>query len=83
MIDVGYRWKDANNALWVLRRLEEAKLFFVETPLHTDDLGGLARLAEATTTPVAVGEFLQTRYEFRELMDRGRCDVIQPDLGRH
>jgi L-alanine-DL-glutamate epimerase-like enolase superfamily enzyme len=82
MIDVGYRWKDANNALWVLRRLEEARLFFVETPLHTDDLDGLARLAEATTTPVAVGEFLQTRHEFRELMDRGRCDVIQPDLGR-
>jgi L-alanine-DL-glutamate epimerase-like enolase superfamily enzyme len=29
-----------------------------------------------------VGEFLQTRHEFRELMDRGHCDVIQPDLGR-
>ena len=82
MIDVGYRWKNWNDALWVLRRIEDDKLFFVETPLHTDDLEGLARLADATTTPVAVGEFLQTRHEFRELMDRGRCDVIQPDLGR-
>jgi L-alanine-DL-glutamate epimerase-like enolase superfamily enzyme len=35
--------------------VEEDKLFFVETPLHTDDLDGLARLAEATTTPLAVG----------------------------
>jgi len=82
MIDVGYRWKNCNDALWVLRRIEEDKLFFVETPLHTDDLDGLARLADATTTPVAVGEFLQTRHEFRELMDRGHCDVIQPDVGR-
>ncbi|HEX8984184.1 MAG TPA: mandelate racemase/muconate lactonizing enzyme family protein [Bryobacteraceae bacterium] len=82
MIDVGYRWKNCNDALWVLRRIEDDKLFFVETPLHTDDLDGLARLAEATTTPLAVGEFLQTRHEFRELMDRGRCDVIQPDVGR-
>ena len=82
MIDVGYRWKNSNEALWVLERLEEDKLLFVETPLHTDDLEGLARLADATTTPVAVGEFLQTRHEFRELMDRGRCDVIQPDMGR-
>jgi L-alanine-DL-glutamate epimerase-like enolase superfamily enzyme len=81
-IDVGYRWKNFNDALWVLRSVEDAKLLFVETPLHTDDLDGLARLADATTTPVAVGEFLQTRYEFRELMDRGHCDVIQPDLGR-
>lgn len=82
MIDVGYRWKNANDALWVLRRVEDDKLFFVETPLHTDDLDGLARLADATTTPVAAGEFLQTRHEFRELMDRGHCDVIQPDMGR-
>ncbi|MCW5980416.1 MAG: mandelate racemase/muconate lactonizing enzyme family protein [Bryobacteraceae bacterium] len=82
MIDVGYRWKNANDALWVLKRVEDARLFFVETPLHTDDLDGLARLADATTTPVAAGEFLQTRHEFRELMDRGRCDVIQPDVGR-
>lgn len=82
MIDVGYRWKNCNDALWVLRRIEEDKLFFVETPLHTDDLDGLARLADSTTTPVAAGEFLQTRHEFRELMDRGHCDVIQPDVGR-
>ena len=78
MIDVGYRWKSANDALWVLQRVEDDKLLFVEAPLHTDDLDGLARLADATTTPVAVGEFLQTRHEFRELMDRGHCDVIQP-----
>jgi L-alanine-DL-glutamate epimerase-like enolase superfamily enzyme len=82
MIDVGYRWKNFNDALWVLRRIEDDKVFFVETPVHTDDLDGLARLADGTTTPVAVGEFLQTRHEFRELMDRGHCDVIQPDVGR-
>jgi len=82
MIDVGYRWNNWNDALWVLRRIEDDKLFFVETPLHTDDLDGLARLADATTTPLAVGEFLQTRHEFRELMDRGHCDLIQPDIGR-
>lgn len=82
MIDVGYRWKNFNDALWVLRSVEDEKVFFVETPVHTDDLDGLARLADATTTPVAVGEFLQTRHEFRELMDRGHCDVIQPDIGR-
>ena len=68
--------------LWVLRRIEDDKLSFVETPLHTDDLEGMRRLADATTTPVAAGEFLQTRHEFRELLDAGQCDVIQPDLGR-
>src|SRR5262245_30799201 len=38
MIDVGYRWKTANEALWVLQRVEDDRLCFVETPLHTDDL---------------------------------------------
>ena len=82
MIDAGYRWKNWREAQRLLRHIEEDKLFFVETPLHTDDLDGYARLAESTSTPVAAGEFLQTRHEFRELMDRGCCDVIQPDLGR-
>ena len=82
MVDVGYRWKNFKEALWALRRVEDMQLLFVETPLHTDDLDGLARLAAATTTPVAAGEFLQTRHEFRELIERGGCDVIQPDLGR-
>jgi len=82
MIDVGYRWKNCNDAIWVLRSVEEERLLFVEAPLHTDDLDGLARLTDATTTPVAVGEFLQTRHEFRELIVRGGCDVIQPDVGR-
>ena len=82
MTDVGYRWKNSKEALWALRRVEDAQLLFVETPLHTDDLDGLARLADSTTTPVAAGEFLQTRHEFRELIERGRCDVIQPDVGR-
>jgi len=40
MIDVGYRRKNSNDALWVLRNVEDAKLLFVETPLHTDDIDG-------------------------------------------
>jgi L-rhamnonate dehydratase len=82
MIDVGYRWKNWNDALWALQRMENDHLVFVETPLHTDDLDGMRRLADGTTTPVAAGEFLQTRHEFAELITRGHCDVIQPDMGR-
>ena len=82
MIDVGYRWKNWNDALWALQRMEDDHLLFVGTPLHTDDLDGMQRLADGTTTPVAAGEFLQTRHEFAELIARGHCDVIQPDMGR-
>jgi L-alanine-DL-glutamate epimerase-like enolase superfamily enzyme len=43
---------------------------------------GYRRLAGATDIRIAAGEWLQTRYEFLDLMDRGQVDLIQPDVGR-
>jgi L-alanine-DL-glutamate epimerase-like enolase superfamily enzyme len=82
MVDVAYCWADWKEALRVCRSLEEYDLFFVETPLPVDDLDGLARLADATDIRIASGEWLQTRFEFADLMDRGHVDVAQPDIGR-
>jgi len=82
MVDVGYCWSDANEAASVLRQMEAFNLFFIETPLRSDDMAGHARLAELTSIPIAAGELLQTRFEFEELMDRGKVRVVQPDVGR-
>jgi L-alanine-DL-glutamate epimerase-like enolase superfamily enzyme len=82
MVDVAYCWSDWKEALRVCRSLEEYDLFFLETPLPVDDLDGLARLANSTNIRIASGEWLQTRYEFADLMDRGNVDVAQPDVGR-
>ena len=32
--------------------------------------------------PIAAGEWLTTRFEFLDLMDRGKVKVVQPDMGR-
>ncbi len=82
MIDVGYRWTDSKAAIWTLRQLEDSNLYFVETPMRMDDLDGHARLAEAVTTRIAGAELLASRFEALDLMDRGKVDVIQPDIGR-
>ena len=82
MVDVAYCWSDWKEALRVLRRLEKYDIFFVETPLSSDDLEGYARLSDVTPIRIAAGEWLQTRFEFAELMERGRVDVVQPDIGR-
>ena len=82
MVDVAYCWSDWKDALRVLRRLEEYDIFFVETPLPSDDLEGYRNLSDATQIRIAAGEWLQTRFEFLELMDRGGVDVVQPDVGR-
>jgi L-alanine-DL-glutamate epimerase-like enolase superfamily enzyme len=39
-------------------------------------------LADATSIRIAAGEWLNTRFEFADLMDRGHVDVAQVDVGR-
>jgi L-alanine-DL-glutamate epimerase-like enolase superfamily enzyme len=43
---------------------------------------GYARLPDAVGIRVAAGEWLTTRLGFADLMDRGKVDVAQPDVGR-
>jgi L-alanine-DL-glutamate epimerase-like enolase superfamily enzyme len=82
MLDVAYAWPSAEHALAVLQQLEQYDLFFVETPIDIDDLEGYARLHEASPIPIAAGEWQNTHWEFLDLADRGRVDVLQPDVGR-
>ena len=82
MIDVQYAYPDADTCLAAIREWERFNLFFIETPLPSDDLAGYARLAAEQPIPIAAGEWLTTRFEFLDLMDRGKVAVVQPDIGR-
>lgn len=82
MVDVAYTWRDAKEALRVAKLLEPFDIFFLETPLPIDDLDGYAFLADHSPLRIAAGEWQNTRFEFIDLMDRGRIDVAQPDVGR-
>ncbi|HUQ92497.1 MAG TPA: mandelate racemase/muconate lactonizing enzyme family protein [Bryobacteraceae bacterium] len=82
MVDVCYCWTNAKEALRVMRQLEPYDLFFLETPLQLDDLDGYAFLHDHSPIRVAAGELQNTRFEFLDLMDRGKVDVAQPDVGR-
>ena len=55
--------------------------FFFENPLHVENLEGYATHVWRSPMRIAAGEWLNTRYEFLDLMDRGRVDVAQPDIG--
>ena len=82
MVDVAYAWPDARTALGVLERLAEYDLFFLETPIDIDDLEGYAFLHDHSPIPIAAGEWQNTHFEFLDLADRGKVDVLQPDVGR-
>src|SRR3989442_76752 len=82
MVDVCYCWSNAREALRVLEQLEPYDLFFMETPIRIDDMEGHRFLAEHSPIAIAAGEMLNTRFEFLQLMDRGKGDVAQADGGR-
>lgn len=82
MVDVAYCWPDAKAALRVLNRLAPYDVFFLETPIDIDDLDGYAFLADHSPIRIAAGEWQNTHFEFIDLADRGKLDVLQPDVGR-
>jgi D-arabinonate dehydratase/D-galactarolactone cycloisomerase len=77
---------DANNGYSVAmairqgRRLEELDLAHYEEPVAHYDYDGLARVADALDAPVSAGEQEYTRWQFRDLIVRGRVDIVQPDV---
>ena len=78
MVDVGYLFNDLPTVSRICRELEELDIFFFETPFPVDSSGPYARLSELTSIPLAMGEHGVTRWEFLEMMDRGRVSVMQP-----
>jgi len=82
MVDVQYLWEDAATCLSVVKDWAPFDVFFLETPIWSDNLDEYRKLAERAPMKIAAGEWLATRYEFEELMDRGQVQVAQPDVGR-
>jgi len=82
MLDIGFGWRDAEHAIAMTRRLARYRPRWIEEPLPPDDVEGYARLADAVDVPIAAGEENTTRFEFAELIERGRLDVLQPDISR-
>jgi L-alanine-DL-glutamate epimerase-like enolase superfamily enzyme len=78
MVDVGYLFHDVPTAARVCRELESLGVYFFETPFPVDAPMPYAELAARTSIPLAMGEHGVTRWEFLDMMDRGRVAVVQP-----
>ena len=62
------------------RVLEPLDLLFIEEPLLSENHEGLAQIASLVSTPIALGERLFTRWDFKPFFESGAVDIIQPDL---
>jgi galactonate dehydratase len=67
-------------AIGLARELEPFAPGWIEEPVPPHNLKALHKVAESVSIPVATGERLHTRYEFRELFELQSADILQPDI---
>lgn len=62
------------------KKLEEFDLMFIEEPVLCENMEDFINIARVANIPIATGERLFTRYDFKRLLQTGAVDIIQPDL---
>ena len=62
------------------RVLEPMGLLFIEEPLLSENPEGLAQISQLVSTPIALGERLHSRWDFKPFLIAGAVDIIQPDI---
>ncbi len=83
-IDIGLdphaRIFEPGRALELCQVVAPYRPFFMEEALRPENYDALAKLSQHVDIPLATGEMLYTRYEFRELLNLQAVDIIQPDI---
>ncbi|MBI3711948.1 MAG: galactonate dehydratase [Burkholderiales bacterium] len=64
----------------LLRELEPYRPLFVEEPVLAENAEYYPRLAAGTPIPLAAGERMYSRFEFKHVFERGGLSIVQPDL---
>lgn len=62
------------------KKLEEFNPMFLEEPVLCEHMSEFKEIARACNVPIATGERLFSKYDFRRLLEEGGVDIIQPDL---
>lgn len=62
------------------KKLEEFDPMFIEEPVLCENMECFKEIAAACNIPIATGERLFTKYDFKRLFAAGGVDIIQPDL---
>jgi L-alanine-DL-glutamate epimerase-like enolase superfamily enzyme len=77
MFDLHWKY-DLGSSIRLLKAMEPFGVMWIEDPLPPEDLSLLGRLTKMTTTPIASGENVYTRYGFARLLETG-IPIITPD----
>ena len=71
-----------SGAIRLAKRLEQYDPLWFEEPTPPEIPEEMARVARATSIPIATGERLTTKYEFSRVLETGAASILQLNLGR-
>lgn len=61
------------------KELDPFHLMFIEEPVLSEHAEALKEIASHTAAPIALGERLYSRWDFKKILSEGLVDIIQPD----
>jgi galactonate dehydratase len=67
-------------AIALARELEPFQPGWIEEPVPPENVSALRKVADHVRLPIATGERIHVRHEFRELFELQAADVVQPDI---
>ncbi|MBU3061965.1 mandelate racemase/muconate lactonizing enzyme family protein [Nocardia sp. NEAU-G5] len=79
MIEMHGRFNPAT-AIRLAGLLEPYRPAWLEEPVPPENLRALAKVAEHTDIPIATGERMHTRFDYRELFELQAADILQTDI---
>lgn len=79
MVDCHSRF-NSGLMLQTARELDDLHLFWIEDPIPLTDVDALSHVSQSTSMPIATGETLRTKAQFRKLLECHAADFILPDV---
>jgi len=67
-------------AIQYINAIADTHPFFCEEPVPPENVAALTEVRRSVRVPIATGERLVTRFQFRKIFEQQSCHVIQPDL---
>ena len=76
----GHGRYDARSAIEIARALEDVGLYFFEEPVPQVDEDAMAEVARRVSMPIAAGERLECKWDYRRLLEKQAVRIVQPDV---
>jgi L-alanine-DL-glutamate epimerase-like enolase superfamily enzyme len=82
MVDANSAYQSVNEALKIAKICDKYNITWLEEPIPTDNLNGLAKIKANSPVQIAGGENDMGIFRFEDILSRDCFDIVQPDVTR-